>query len=86
MPHYRLYFMSAHNGHIDRVNDIQASNDKAAFEIAQPSSGSAPLELWEGLRKVHRFETCQTDFSTRLQAPPTFPLQESGFVEAEAAE
>jgi hypothetical protein len=35
MPHCRLYFMNARNGHIDRVNDIQASNDEAAIEMAQ---------------------------------------------------
>ena len=68
MPHYRLYFMNARNGHIDRVNDIQAANDEAAIEMAQPSSGPAPLELWEGLRKVHRFETPQTAFLERIQA------------------
>lgn len=86
MPHYRLYFMNSRNGHIDRVENLQARDDREAIETAQPLAGLQPVELWEGPRKVHRFDATQDAFLERRQ-PHRAPRQHQvTSVHAEAAE
>jgi hypothetical protein len=56
MAHYRLYFFNPHDGHISRFEEFDADGDDAAAAIASERIGAAPLELWQGGRKVRRFE------------------------------
>ena len=56
MSHYRLYFMSPLDGHIDRFFEFEADSDLEALRTVQAASGEEPLELWSGQRKIGRFE------------------------------
>ena len=56
MARYRLYFMHARSGHIERFEEFDAADDTSAIERAQGQGGAAPLELWSGARKVYRLE------------------------------
>jgi hypothetical protein len=56
MGYYRLYFMNRSNGHIERFEEFDASDDSSSMAIADRHVGGQPLELWSGHRKVRRFE------------------------------
>ena len=56
MSIFRLYFMSPHNGHIERFEDFEATDEDAAVELACQREGASPLELWCGGRKIARIE------------------------------
>lgn len=56
MRYYRLYFMNAGTGHIDRFAEFEAPTDEAAEGLAAEHEGEQPLELWCLNRKVRRFE------------------------------
>ena len=56
MLYYRLYFMHAHTGHIERFAEFEAPDHASAIELAREHEGSMPLELWQGHDKVRRFE------------------------------
>ncbi len=56
MSYYRLYFMDAFNGHIERFEDFAAATDEDAVGIALDSEGLRALELWNEDRKVARIE------------------------------
>lgn len=57
MPHYRLYFLSRHNGSIERFEEFEARDDDAALAVIEQRIGDQPLELWSGGRKIGQFET-----------------------------
>ncbi len=56
MSLYRLYFMNIRNGHIEQSIDFDAIDDDAAITKTWIHEGPQPLELWDGARKVRRFE------------------------------
>ena len=56
MAYYRLYFMNRFSGHIERFEELDASGDEAACDLAATQVEETPIELWCGHRKVRRFE------------------------------
>jgi hypothetical protein len=56
MSEYRLYFMDRFSGHIDHRREFLADDDAAAMGIAQGWSSGDPMELWQGGRKLKRWE------------------------------
>jgi hypothetical protein len=55
MTHYRLYFMSSTDGHIDRFESIESDSDAAAIEAAKLYQGPYSLELYQRDRRVEAF-------------------------------
>ena len=56
MSYYRLYFMDAFSGHIQRFEEFDADDDRAAVALAESHKGPRALELWCSHRKVARLE------------------------------
>ena len=56
MTYYRLYFMSARNGHIEHFKEFEVAGDEDAIRVASEYAGAQPIELWCGRRKVARTE------------------------------
>jgi hypothetical protein len=56
MPGYRLFRLDPHSGHIRRVEEMHAADDVSAIHALQQRRFSAPVELWEGTRKVTRID------------------------------
>lgn len=56
MPQYRLYHLNLHSGHIDKVEELVASDDVEAIFMVQAKERDRALELWLGNRKVRRFD------------------------------
>lgn len=56
MVGYRLYFMDRFSGHIDHRREFIADDDTAAIAIAEDWSEGSPMELWQGGRKLKRWE------------------------------
>lgn len=57
MPHYRLYFLHAFNGHIEAARDMEAAGDAEAIAAGGALVTDRPVEIWCGARKVGRCET-----------------------------
>jgi len=55
VSYYRLYFMDAFSGHIQKVRELEAEDDPDAIRIANHWRESDPMELWCGDRKIHRW-------------------------------
>lgn len=55
MAYYRLYRLSDPAGHFVGFEEIEAEDDAAAVHLAEGHSGTQPLELWCGQRKVRAF-------------------------------
>lgn len=56
MAGYRLYFMDRYSGHIEQRREFFAHDDAAAVAIAESWSTGQPMELWEGDRKLKRWD------------------------------
>lgn len=57
MPDYRLYRMNPHSGHIEGVEQFHSGDDVEAILLVQSRpTGTHPLELWNGGRKVIRID------------------------------
>ena len=56
MPHYRLYFLNPHSGHIDWAEEIEAADDVEAVAIVRDVPRKAGIELWQEGRRVLRLE------------------------------
>lgn len=56
MLYYRLYFMNASKGHIQRFAEFAAVDDAAAAALGGEYEGGHALELWCQQRKVKRFD------------------------------
>ena len=56
MPHYRVYHLDPHSGHINHAEDLDAADDVAALADARQRQCDYPLELWQGARKVSRVD------------------------------
>jgi hypothetical protein len=56
MPGYRLYFLDRFSGHIDRRRDFHAETDDEAIVQADASGSTQPMELWQGARKLKRWD------------------------------
>jgi hypothetical protein len=68
VAYYRLYFLNAVSGHIDRFEEYDVDDDAAAIERAERRCGAVPLELWSGGRKVRHF-ALPANFKPRPAAP-----------------
>ncbi len=55
MGYYRLYMLNPANGRFIGFEEIEAPDDVEAVHTAAQHSGSQPLELWCGKRKVKSF-------------------------------
>ena len=60
MRPYKLFFMNACTGHIDRLSTVEARDDAEAISIAMRSK-HRPLEVWDNNRKVHRLEDARSE-------------------------
>lgn len=56
MPHYRLYLLNPHSGHIDGVDEFHSADDVEAICLTQQQDREVPTELWCGSYKVARFD------------------------------
>lgn len=56
MAYYRLYFMDAFHGRIDRFMQFEVENDEAAIDFAQEWQGPLTLELCNGVRSVKHWD------------------------------
>lgn len=56
MGGYRLYFMDRFSGHIDHRRDFLADDDSTAIAVASDWMTGQPMELWQGGRKLKRWE------------------------------
>lgn len=56
MAYYRLYFMDAFNGRIDRFIQFEVENDETAIDFAGEWQGSLTLELCNGARRVKHWD------------------------------
>ena len=56
MPHYRLYHLDSHSGHIRTAEELFAADDETALHDLGQRRLDHPLELWEGGRKVGRVD------------------------------
>jgi hypothetical protein len=54
MTHYRLHFYDA-AGRIESVVTLACTDDAEAIATAEGHIGIAPMELWQGARKVRTF-------------------------------
>ena len=52
---YRLLFLDADNC-VVLAHDFHSRNDKEAIHIAEGKRGLSAMELWDGGRKVKRWE------------------------------
>ena len=65
MAYYRLYFMDAFHGRIDRFMQFEVENDEAAIAFAQEWRGPLTLELCNGLRPVKHWDPDQLRAKSR---------------------
>lgn len=56
MPHYRLYHLDPHSGHIRTAEELFGADDVAAIYDLQQRAFGHPVELWERGRKVARID------------------------------
>jgi hypothetical protein len=64
VPHYRLYHLDRHNGHIVHAEEVFGANDVAAVHELQQRQYDHPLELWEQGRKVTRLDASSEQAAT----------------------
>lgn len=55
MTHYRLYFFDERD-HISRAVDIECIDDAEAIASVDDHPHRYAIELWQGARRIHRFE------------------------------
>jgi hypothetical protein len=55
MSEYRVYVIGI-DGHFIKAINLDCADDKAAFEAAKQFIDGHDLELWQGDRKVTKFE------------------------------
>jgi hypothetical protein len=56
MRYYRLYFMDPFSGHIEHFREFEAEDDETALAIAGGWRETRPMELWNGDRKLMRWD------------------------------
>ncbi len=56
MPHYRLYLLNPHSGHIDGVEEFHSADDVEAICLTGQRGRDVPAELWCLGRKIARFD------------------------------
>jgi hypothetical protein len=56
MGYYRLYFLDAFHGRIDRFIQFELESDETAIDFAQEWRGSLTLELYNGARVVKHWD------------------------------
>ena len=71
MAGYRLYFMDRYSGHIEHRREFFADDDAAAVAVAERWGTGQPMELWEGGRKLRRWEEAAAVAESSLGASET---------------
>jgi hypothetical protein len=56
MAVYQLRYFDAFGGGIVRAREFQAESDEAAVAYADDARGLAPMELWEGDRRIKQWD------------------------------
>ena len=56
MAYYRLYFMDAFHGRLDRFMQFEVASDEAAVDFAKEWQGDLTLELCNGARSVKHWD------------------------------
>lgn len=62
MAYYRLYFMDAFHGRIDRFVQFEVENDETAIDFAKDWQGNLSLELCNGVRHVKHWDPLATPY------------------------
>ena len=55
MADYRLYFLDG-DGRIRHVIELDCRDDEHAVQTVQANVSNAEMELWQGPRKIRRFD------------------------------
>jgi len=55
MAYYRLLFLDRGDG-VVHASDFHSRNDEEAIHIAEGKRGLCVMELWEGARKIKRWD------------------------------
>ena len=63
MREYRLYLLDDRD-HIRSAVDLECEDDAQAIRLAKTST-SAPMELWQGARKVKKIDAARTRSTAR---------------------
>lgn len=69
MAEYRLYQLDVVSGHIRSVELIHGADDLSVICAVEESAQVAPMELWQGGRKVRRFDGRPPSPPPRVPAP-----------------
>ena len=56
MVHYRLYQLHGPRNEVESFHEFDADDDGAAVTVVQGLRRLNPMELWQGHRKVRRWE------------------------------
>jgi hypothetical protein len=76
MGYYRLYFLDAFHGRIDRFIQFELESDETAIDFAQEWQGSLTLELCNGARVVKHWDPVAPSLNRRR--PDTAALGSRG--------
>jgi hypothetical protein len=67
---YRFYILDAHGTLKGRAGRLHFPDDGAAIKHAEKMIGGHFVELWQGERRVGRFDTVQRRKKAATMAPP----------------
>lgn len=57
MVPYRLFFLNASSGRVERAEIVEAADDEDAVQFCDDGPRYQDAELWCGARRVHCFST-----------------------------
>ena len=66
MAYYRLYFIDAFHGRIERFIQFEVADDKAAINFAEEWQGALTLDLCNGVRCVKHWDPLAVRHSSRI--------------------
>ena len=61
MPHYRAYIIGR-DGHFEKAIDLDCADDEAAEQSARPLVDGHDAELWQGGRRLAKFDGKEGQF------------------------
>ena len=56
MVYFRLYQLHGPRNEVESFHEFEAADDAAAINLSEERRGVNPMELWQGHRKVKRWE------------------------------
>jgi hypothetical protein len=57
MAYYRLYHLHGPRNEVESFHEFEAENDVGAIAVGETMRQMNPMELWQGHRKVRRWES-----------------------------